>query len=547
MKIIKTAKINLAAVGRGFAALNIIRKVVEGYKRKIGERLTIVSIDPKSEKDLGGAAYAYTNPVDSNPARTTPWPLNVQSSKMGSDQGNAEGFHQFLVTHREALEKQYPGVVIPQEKGAYAPRFLYGDYLKSEWENTKETARRKGIAVKVVTGTVEDIEHKPRHLKLIVKKPDGTTTRLPAHILNLSVGNTPPKPLSPADPRVIHDPLRDFGISEAHFQDAMAKGEKLQFVIKGFGNSAVDFIIALNDLAKKTGYDNWVAIAAQRSNTGILRHPDNPEAYPADIFRQAKPTAKALADALRKALKDTTLREGDLVAMGESSEKGAATVHRQYTPQAVGDSLRSVLNEVLPKLPTEEHQKWLRDTEPLYRFLRNRVPKEIADILKSLITNGNLRLVTGTLASIASAGAEKPLQVYVETKTGTEAIRGHHVYVLNATGLSKDLASDPLLGKLATSGFAEVSPVDGGFVLGKEGVIKGKNGKRAFATDHAASTIPENIGVTQKREFVDRVASGIAKKMAKEARLKRAGVKKWSRGLSRKAGVLPVIYSSVSR
>lgn len=478
-KISPTAKAyKIAIIGsNGSSGIKIFDEII----KKANKNVEIITIDPNLPYMVGGSAYRSPHPS---------WYLNVKAIKK-------EGFYEYLKEH-------HPYEVKPN---SFLERIFYKKYLEYKKKEALKKAEEKDITVTNIRGEVIDIlpqnsTKEDKHLKLIAFNVNNQIEPIIVDGVILCLGDAPPKEIPSnilKNRNIIQHPLNSL------WYDVKRGIPNQTFVIKGFGLSAIDVILALNYTAKLCNVEIKI-FAVQQENDGILKHQKHEKPYPNEIFLQAPKTADGLWQTLQKSLnEDSEFEQGAIVGSKQSlllSSKKA-----KFTPQDIVDSLKEVFNQIWQDLPDEEKVKWYKDYAPKYNFLRHRITEQSAKIVNKLFENGTLNLIKGDLYQ-AHTSETGDSQALIKEKNGTlrsikccqifNATEPNHENIPNLLETLKDkyLIKESLIGGINCPDRSSFN-------------VSNQPGIKIATTSSIPSRFPELVDTREKNKMIKDMANEI--------------------------------------
>ncbi|MEV5323030.1 FAD/NAD(P)-binding protein [Nonomuraea sp. NPDC052634] len=327
----------------------------------------------------------------------------------------------------------------------YLPRALYGRYLREVLADAEDPPERPLHRVTATAASL-DADH-------AVRLADGG--RVEAGAVVLALGNRRPAPLPgvAAHPRHIADPWAPGALA--------AIDDGAPVLVLGTGLTMVD-----------------VALTVTRAHPGTVvyalsRHALLPRAHP---IRPALPIPVAVPGG--------PLRVAELLAVVRRTIRANGGDW-----QGVMEGLRPHVQDLWRRLAPDERRLFLRRVARYWEVHRHRIPPASAAALDELRASGRLRLLRGTLigaepaAGPTTAGpAVSGLRVHADLDG---AITGLDVgWLVNATGPSPDVTSDPFIASLINAGQARPDPLMLGLDAAADGAVLDASGRpsdRLFA------------------------------------------------------------------
>lgn len=428
-------------VGGGFSGVLVLANLVEQADRP----LVIECFEPAA---LGmGVAYSTPEPTHL---------LNVRAERMGALAGQPDGFYRWLQSAPGLAATQQLGLAAPLAPTSYAPRLLYGYYLRHLLHTTLHKAQAKGITVHLHQATVTDAEPNRLHGRGLLLRSDRHDYHdpIPVDTLVLATGNRAQRPAwlpqpGEAGAHLVVDGWCSptTGLYSHHVADLPPASE---IVIIGTGLTMVDTVLTL----QAHGYRGAIrAISRHGWLPAVHAHG---EAYPAWAWTLDPACAPRSALGLFQRLR------------AEISH--AATLG--YDWRSVIDSLRPVTQQLWQRLPALEKAKFMRRLATLWNIHRHRMAPEVHQQLTQLQQAGRLYLVAGTIDQVTPD--EQGLTVaYQDHKLEAKAVC-QATLVINCTGpVYASTASRGLLANLRTRSLVTPGPLDLGVAVDTQGSAVG--------------------------------------------------------------------------
>jgi hypothetical protein len=508
---------SLLLIGRGIVGVaqlyDIIRNI-DVSKIADGTKIQIHSLDPKPHEELGGPAYSIGGPINKYPYVTT----NTLPDKTdATEEKLLKGFLNDLYTTKEGRELReihsavdWKGIKtkLDNNEEVYLPRILIGEFGRTLWNKAEKLATSSGGKIELhehVGLATELAEHSigtngRETFKVKYKDDNGAEHIIEANTLYDAGRRAKRIPIKDSNgneiisDKVIQNPLEKFNIDENTFAKAKEKGEELTFVLKGFGNTGMDFFSVLNDLAKRYDVKTNI-IALQRHNEGLVKHPIE-KADPSYIkelegkFKSAS-TAEELWNAYSTEISKTKYKPGELITQdGLPHLRVGETSNR---PQHVADALRGVINNVVKEFDIENQEKWYANYNRLYLKDRNRVTYALGANIEDAQTIGRLTIATGEIKQVAADGDN--LSISISLKNGSDLnLKGNNVHLINAVAPKIEL-DDEFSVSLFNKGIAKRSKVDG-YETEKDSVKPVTNSNNFFIAANILFCRPEHTGLS---------------------------------------------------
>jgi uncharacterized NAD(P)/FAD-binding protein YdhS len=346
--------------------------------------------------------------------------LNVPAGRMSAWPDRPDDFVQWVSRrHREGVSSQ-----------DFLPRQWYGEYVR---ETLLATARQFDGGAKLCV-VFDEVRRVARHPAggWMVHLARGESLRAEAVVLAL--GHRPP-----ADPisrqwsgprtRLIADPWRPFAMNVV--------GPDEPVVILGSGLTAVDTVLSLTQQPRQTP----ITLVSRR---GLL-----PQAHAAAPVPLAdlQPLVSELI-ATPGGLRARTLL-GKIKRMVRQLARGGGDW------RGVVDGLRPHTETLWQAMPIAERQRFLYTIRPFWEVHRHRMALTIAERFRTLLDQGQVRLVGGRVESAQAEGDS--VRLVLRERITDRLIETEAGWVVNCTGPmpSNSVESNPVIGSLIVYGFLQ--------------------------------------------------------------------------------------------
>ena len=429
-------------VGGGFSGTLVLANLVE----QADCAFTVDLFEPESAPGTG-VAYSTTETVHL---------LNVRAERMGAFAGQPDGFYRWLQSEPGQAAAAQLGLTTALKADSYAPRQLYGRYLRQVFAETLQQAKAKGITIHLHQATVTDVQPtgQPDQRLCLTAATQNRQEQIAVDALVLATGNRARRPaflpqVNEAGAHFVADVWhpQPTGLYPHRVADL---GPDAEIVIVGTGLTMVDAVLTL----QAHGY--------QGSITAISRHGWLPaphahgQPYPAwawTLDPEAAPqTALGLCQGLRAEIAH------------------AATLG--YDWRSVIDSLRPVTQTLWQRLDNGEKRKFLRRLFTLWNVHRHRMAHEVHDQLVALQQAGRLNLVAGKVCEITPT--PQGLTLAYRPAHSTVPTTVNAALVLNCTGPAYDSTDeDGLLANLRHRALITLGPLAIGVETAADGSAKG--------------------------------------------------------------------------
>lgn len=394
----ETEKFSVAIIGGGFsgtlAAIYLLRARVPG----------VALVEREESRLARGVAYSTEDEFHL---------LNVAAGRMSAfaDSSDADDFFLWAQSRDRNITS-----------GSFAPRKLYGDYLRNALETEARKAEAEGLKFARILDDVISVESDAEGVSLRLR----SVKRIEAARLILALGNFPPP-----DPQIEDaDSAETFYRSRFYTRDPWAKGALEEMdssrptLLIGSGLTMID--VALSLAAR--GYENRVH--------AVSRHGLLPHAHKNAQAAQASPVALEGADSVTKLLR--AIRR----AVERTKEAGGDW-------RAVVDSLRPHTQAIWRRLDSDERRRFLRHARSFWETHRHRMAPEIARRIDELRASGQLQIHAGRI--IRYAEHADGVDVTFRRRAKSNGAAGEEILrvgrVINCTGPESDFRrlNDPLV------------------------------------------------------------------------------------------------------
>jgi len=394
-------KPRLSIIGGGYSGAMILANLISLSDQSI-------CIDWFEPNIIGeGLAYKTVMPLHL---------LNVRSDRMGAFADNPAHFYEWV--------QKMHGINHTISPDSYAPRYLYGEYIKSIVAESLVNAAKKGIEVILHKATVTNAEaiNSDTHAIKLTFNVSGSIKEILTDVVILATGNLPPRhhnfkkdSLLNNNASYIHDiwNLKDI----TTFKNQVGKmSTEDNIVLIGTGLTAIDSIVMLESFGYK---GNITAI----SRHGLIpaKHV-NARVYPAWEW-----TINPV-EAPRSTL-------GMLRSLKKEIQKAK---EQNYTWHSVIDSIRPVTQILWKQLSTSEKKKFLKYVSTFWGIHRHRMAPEIWEGINYMNQTGRLTLIAGKILSINSNDDLPVLSYRKRGAENSQTIKSS--IIINCTGPEYNIA-----------------------------------------------------------------------------------------------------------
>ncbi|MBV9508750.1 MAG: FAD/NAD(P)-binding protein [Caulobacteraceae bacterium] len=368
---------------------------------------------------------------------------------------------------------------------AFAPRWVYGDYLQGELRAAAQSDLAAGRLTLVQDEAVEAVRSGGAFkVRLAMGRA------LAADVVVIATGHGAPTEAVSSQARFAADPHY---IRNPWAQDALARIQPDEDVLLlGTSLTAVDLAVSLDG----RGHRGRILALSRR---GLLsqRH----ARFDGEPLSWSPSPGEPLSRQLRR-----FRREADRLA----------NWRRAF------DGLREQTQAMWKGLSETERRRFLRHLRPWWDIHRHRMAPETAARIDAQLANGRLRTVAGRLIALR---AEIGGVTVTWRPRGESSLRADRVqWVINCTGAEGDprRSSNPLIRRLLESGLARPDALDLGLDVDEQGRLIGRDGA---ATDGLYGIGPitrgalwEIVAVPDIRLQAQRLAAAIAGPAAARAK-----------------------------
>jgi len=462
----------VAIVGAGASGTLLAAQLLRRHHRA---GLRVILIERRNET---GRGVAYSTPYDYHR-------LNVPAEQMGALPRDPRHFVRWASSEGHGTAA-----------GDFAPRGLYGDYLRALLADAERTSVPEASLEIVRDDVVDATVDEQRRCARLELRSGGS---LEVDRVVLALGN-----LAPADPPGAEPGLLRSGLYEADPWDPelaeRAAGDDLVLLL-GTGLTMVDVALTLG---AETVRPRFLAI----SRKGLMPQQHRPGASgPPRQFQLARERVRL-----------------DEIASEVEAEASAVESKGGDWRQVI-DSLRPVTNQIWHRFSDADRRAFVARLARRWDVHRHRMAPEVAVMLEELKESGRLELAMASVASLRAApggGVDVELE-----RDGTRIEKLTVSRVVNCTGPALDLraAREPLLEALFAAGEIRSGPLRLGLDHDPRGVIIRGSGS-ASGVLHClgpmrkgrlweTTAIPEIR--TQAFELADQITSDLERAAARRA------------------------------
>ncbi len=394
---------DIAIVGGGCSGvLTAVQLLRKGFKGRIR------MVEPRAR--LGrGLAYSTSFPEHL---------LNVPAEKMSAFPDRHSDFADWLRLRQVACP----------ERGYFAPRMLYGEYLEDLLQ--AETRAEQGRDCRHIRAEVTAVEEIEGGARLTLN--EGSPIR--ARKVVLALGN----PLSSPFPGISIPTSGGKWYASPWLDDALKvrlPGERVLLI--GTGLTAIDSAMALQN--QERGSETWLL-----SRRGIL-----PQVH-------AESCAAGVTWDLRT-------KGSARLLLREVRDRVSAMRENGVCWRVALDLLRPVSNSVWQEMAREERARFMRHLKRYWEPHRHRMAPEVRRRMDQLQSEGRVHVLAGRIRDVAPRGDS--LEARIRLRDGGER-RLEVDRIVNCSGIEEQYGgqrSRPLIQMLVGSGLAEANDLGIGF------------------------------------------------------------------------------------
>lgn len=322
--------------------------------------------------------------------------LNVAARNMSALADRPTHFVEWLQTRIE-----YSDEPVARLREKFAPRRVYGDYLRGLLLSQSCWAADKGSVIETVEGESTDVIPTEEGARIVLSNGE----EIEVNKVVLATGNSAPgqltfKGLDPAHPRCFQNPWTNWE------EKLIDKSENV--ILIGTGLTAIDAFLSLKDLGLK-----GKIFAISRNGLTPLAHFKGVE-YPDWLEAGAEKIALSKAFRLFKKY------------FREARAQGV-------NPAILVDKLRPVTQHLWQNFSLAEKKRFNRHFRTRWNVARHRIAQSIHQQLLESVAARKLEIIKGRLCDVRESGDQ--LVVKVKTRDAVRSIEGGAL--INCTGPSE--------------------------------------------------------------------------------------------------------------
>ena len=349
----------IAVIGGGFSGTMVIRQLIDhGFKGTIHRFI-------QENSETVGPAYKNNS---------APLLLNVRSQNMSAFPDDPTHFVRFLELH-------FPEHALPNN---FVLRSIYGHYLKSIWDETKDLSKKAEIQLQLFSSFQVDHEE--------------------YDAIILATGNELPRIPTGLSTKVIASSFYQGNPWEIDFNSIQ---HELPIFILGNGLTMVDTVLSL----RHAGFQQKI-VALSTHGFNMIVHPEN------EVLTQ----------------KVSPPVQQDLHSLVHFFNiKRKALSHAQFL--LLVDSFRPYFSTWWQRFSLEEKKLFISKFRHVWGTIRHRIPAQIAQRISAERVSDQLVVKAGKLLSIEENGQRAQIEYVSENKV----IKGDFACLINCTGPETDL------------------------------------------------------------------------------------------------------------
>jgi len=412
---------NIAIIGAGLSgrllALNLLKHP------SVPKNTDLILIDKGNEKYMGPAYSADEKHLL----------LNVPADRMGAYSDDPEHFLKWVRNKG-----------IKADKFDFLPRSLYREYIMELLHKAIRDIRNN-LTFKQVSAEVIDIENSDNRIKIYLQAGD----IIHADKAVLALGNFPPadpkinNPEALKSKRYIRNPWTPGILSSLSEHDSV-------FLI-GTGQTMVDIVLILQ---KRNHKGNIIGISRHGYLPLVHKGFDAYDSYYEEL--KEKTNVYDIFKVIRKHLERAGRMGTDI--------------------RGVIDSLRPATQTIWKGLPEQEKYRFNRHLYRYWEIIRSRIPPESDEVIKKLISSGQLRIIPGRVVDLKEN--LNSLEIYFLVRGETDLHNEAADFIINCCGPESDYnrIDDLLVKNLMKKGMIRPGPVNFGIDALADGSVIGKDG-----------------------------------------------------------------------
>ncbi len=386
----------------------------------------------------GAAATPYPHGMARGLAYGTNSPdhlLNVPAGRMSAFDEAPRDFEDYLRQH---------GADVGTDGSSFAARHWYGSYLQTRLEEAAQAAgSANGPRLTTHQATVTSLVRADDGRFVLTLAKGNTNEVVVADRVVLALGNFMPSNPSILDssvyrsPHYLRDPWHTDALSKLNIDEPV--------LLIGSGLTMLDVALSLKRRASTVGKPLRLLAISRR---GLLPqahriHTEIPDFQDAPLDIAATPTARHYLRSIRRQVEKIVATGGDW--------------------RNVVASLRPLTPQLWRALSNVERQRFCRHLRPYWESHRHRAAPQSFNKLTDLLASGELRVNAARLINLHAA--EGGVIATIRARGSSELTQVRVGTVVNCTGPSSHLHSEPLLADLQSAGRICADPLGLGLIV----------------------------------------------------------------------------------
>ncbi|MEJ2765220.1 FAD/NAD(P)-binding protein [Photobacterium sp. MCCC 1A19761] len=428
---------NIVIVGGGASCISFIDALL---KKNLQEKLNELSLTVLEKSKEIGPGNAYFSDLKSNLLNTKAGYITVFKDHPGD-------FYHWLECNEYKWKSDFPELEITRD--TYAPRALFGMYMKDAFSAICTEARRSGIQVKVIRDEAVKVEQIKKD-QINVVTQNGTV--IVAEKVVLACGTQQQSAvLPPYSHDIIHSPYPTRELKQKVLAEESV-------AIIGARLSAIDATIGLIEgghtgpitIYSRSGYFPFVRGIQGRYKNAYLTPDYIAEHCPAldfyklgDLYQQERERYRAQSES--SYFEELPLPNQPIRDLEAFLEKELAMAKQDRGWQAILYDTNSGIDQIWDRLRADDQERFMKEFFSSAMSLRVSIPAENAEKILGYLRSGQLKFVAG-----ASSVKVEDGQLMVQCNDSSTPT-GKVIY---ATGSPKSLSQidSPLVRNLIESG-----------------------------------------------------------------------------------------------
>jgi uncharacterized NAD(P)/FAD-binding protein YdhS len=461
----------IVILGGGFTGAVLATKIIDAAQGPLDVRI----VEPSPQLG-GGVAYGTQQP----------WHLvNGPATVFSIHTDREDHFARWLDGHIQSVNA--PASEWREGEDTFAPRQVYGAYIRSELERAAASGVKRNIAFTHVRASAIDVRPERDGATVVLEGRQ----RIEADHVLLAPGVPPSR--APfvtdallADSRYLHDPWK-------HAEYARLASAK-RILLVGSGLTMLDAVVSLD----QAGFSGEALVVSRRGLSVWPRRPAEPCPNVLDPTNLPR-TARGVLRAVQRARKAIAASGGDWQGIALSIGPHIQT-------------LWDLANE-------RERAIFLRHLRVFWEITRHKAPPPTAKVAARWREQGRLTSAAGNIIGIGTESSEG-LTVHLRWRGEKEPAKLAFDAVINCTGneynVKRAALTRPLLRNLLDGGVIRPGPLSFGIDADKTGAVIGRDGT---ANHHIRAVGPLVRGVFWESNAIPEILvqiNPLAKQLAAE-------------------------------